>query len=221
MKLKEIKRNSLRFLGLHLLYYVISILVKTFRIERVNADKIEKLSRENQNFVLAFWHSSMLIPWYLHRKKNFAAIVSQSKDGEILTRILLNWKYEMIRGSSHIGGKEAMQLLIDKLDENFSIAITPDGPTGPPKKMKAGAVVAAKKTGKPLFLVGISIKNKIVFNSWDKFEFPKPFTKIVALYSEPIIVDNSISREETEKIILDCEKQLHQLEYEAEKICLS
>lgn len=221
MNLKEFKRNTLRFLGMHLLYYVISILMKTVRIKKVNADKIEKLRRENQNFVLAFWHNSMLIPWYLHRDKNFAAIVSQSKDGEILTRILLNWKYEMIRGSSHIGGKEAMQLLTNKLDENFNIAITPDGPTGPPKKMKAGAVVAAKKTGKPLFLTGIAMKNKIVFKSWDKFEIPKPFTKIVALYSEPIVIDNSISREETEKIILNCEKQLQQLETDAERICLS
>ncbi|MCF6269094.1 MAG: lysophospholipid acyltransferase family protein [Melioribacteraceae bacterium] len=218
MKIKEIKQNLLRNLGNIFLHSVINVLCKSVKVNRINYSVIESLLTEKQNFVLAFWHGTMLIPWYLHRGQNFSALISQSKDGALLANSLVKWGYKVTRGSSHKGGKEALETLLENSKRNFSIAITPDGPTGPPRVMKAGAVVTAQRSSIPLVLCGVACSKKYVFNSWDKFEVPKFFSEVVLKYSEPIFVDENLSRDETSKIIKQCDVELNKLQDDAEKV---
>lgn len=219
MKLKDIKKSILRFLGLTVLKFIVPIVAGTYRIKLVNSEAPKRMIKEDKNIILAFWHGNMLIPWYLHKKKKFAALVSRSKDGEILTTVLKQWKYYVVRGSSHIGGKEALQLLDDMIEREYSIAITPDGPTGPPNKMKPGAVILASRKGVPLFLVGCAAANKIVLTkSWDEFEIPKPFSKIVVCYSDAIHLKRYESREEIDAHLAECEIKLNELQQKAEEL---
>jgi lysophospholipid acyltransferase (LPLAT)-like uncharacterized protein len=218
MKLSEIKKSFLNFLGLNVLTFIVNLVIKTYRIDIQNSDAVKKVLNNDKQFIVAFWHGRMLIPWYVHKNYKVAALVSKSKDGEILTRLLKNWNYKVVRGSSHIGGKEALKIMEDKLDEGFSFAITPDGPTGPPHKMKPGAVVLAHRKKVPLFLIGAASKKHYVFNSWDKFQVPKPFSKIVVIYSEPVFVKEESTREDINKIIEVCENKLIELQKEAERI---
>ncbi|MCK5456304.1 MAG: lysophospholipid acyltransferase family protein [Melioribacteraceae bacterium] len=218
MKIKEIKQNLLRNLGNIFLHSIINVLCKSVKVNRINYTVIEKLLSEKQNFVLAFWHGTMLVPWYFHRGQNFSALISQSKDGGLLANSLVKWGYRVTRGSSHKGGKEALETLLENSKQNFSIAITPDGPTGPPRVMKAGAVITAQRSGIPLVLCGVACNKKYTFNSWDKFEVPKFFSKVVMKYSDPIIVDENISRDETSKIIEQCDVKLNQLQKDADEI---
>jgi lysophospholipid acyltransferase (LPLAT)-like uncharacterized protein len=218
MKIKEIKQNLLRNLGNIFLHGIINVLCKTVKVNRINYSVIEKLLSEKQNFVLAFWHGTMLVPWYFHREQNFSALISQSKDGALLANSLIKWGYKVTRGSSHKGGKEALETLLENSKQYFSIAITPDGPTGPPRVMKAGAVITAQRSGIPLVLCGVACNNNYTFNSWDKFEVPKFFSKVIIKYSEPIIIDDNLSRDETSKIIEQCDMQLNQLQDDANKI---
>src|SRR3974377_819178 len=81
--------------------------------------------------IFVFWHKNMLIGWWIFRNNNPIALVSQSSDGEILTNILKKWNYELTRGSSSKGGKEALNELIEKTNTGNPIIITPDGPRGP------------------------------------------------------------------------------------------
>ncbi len=147
MKLKEIKRKILRIIGNYFLYHFVNVLCNTLRINIINQEAVERFFESNKNVAIAFWHGTMLVPWYIHRRKNFAALISKSKDGDLLAKLLIKWKYKVARGSSHKGGKEALDIIYDFVRTNYSVSITPDGPTGPPNKMKAGAVITAKKTG--------------------------------------------------------------------------
>ncbi len=219
MKLSENQKKYLRLFGLKTASFLINVLLKTVKIKIHNYDQVKKLINNKKNFVAAFWHGSMLIGWYLHRSKNFGALVSMSKDGGVLAHILTKWNYKVIRGSSHIGGNEALLLLVDLAENNYSIAITPDGPTGPLHKLKAGAVIAAKRAKIPLLLVGIGMKKKIVLKSWDKFEIPKPFTTVNVIYSNPINVDENLSYEDTSIKIQECEETLNKLQKEALELC--
>lgn len=219
MKLSENQKNFLRFLGLKVSSGLINVLLKSVRIKVHNGEHIKRLISEKKNFIVAFWHGSMMIGWFLHRDANCAALVSKSKDGDVLAHLLTKWNFNVVRGSSHIGGKEAMDILLNLTKQNYSITITPDGPTGPIYKMKAGAVVTAKKSNIPLFLVGMGIKNKIVLKSWDKFEIPKPFTGINVVYSDPVIVDSNLSYDETSHVISNCEASLNNLQKEAIELC--
>ena len=216
MTLRNIKQNSLRFIGHFVLVHFVNVLCKTLRITEKNRNVIDELEKANKNYVLAFWHGSMLLPWYIHRGKRIIALISKSRDGDLLARVLKSWKYGVIRGSSSTGGDVALGIMIDYGKNKHSITITPDGPKGPGHKLKAGAVIAAKKSGLPLILTGVGIKNKRLLNSWDMFAIPKFFTKAVLIYSDPIYVDKDLSYEKTSQMINNCEIKLNQLQEEAD-----
>ncbi len=203
------------------MFTLVNILCKTLDIKIKNSDKINNLLNDNRHFVLAFWHGFMLVPWYLHRNKNFGALISMSKDGELLANVLNKWNYKVVRGSSNKGGKEALENILQMIKGKHPVAITPDGPTGPPLKMKAGAVVLAKKSGVPLILLGIHYRNAKTLKSWDSFRIPKPFSKVCAVYSDPIYIDANLTYDETSGIIEQTENELNRLQMEAEKLCLS
>ena len=214
------KKKVLQFLGITVVQFLVYVLCKTIKVKEVNKKNIDSLEIKGQNYVLAFWHGTMLLPWFLFRNKKLSAIVSKSKDGEILTKVLKMWNYDVQRGSSNKDGKEVLNNLIDKAKHKNSIAITPDGPKGPLHQMKAGAVAIAKKTNIPLILVGVGFKKKkILFRSWDKFQIPALFTKACVVYSDPILIDSNLSYEETDKIIKQSEKKLNSLQNQAEQYC--
>ena len=216
MKAKEARREILRFFGNHFLALMVGVLCKTLKFNFINKEAIKKLDDEKKNFVLAFWHGTMIIPWYIHRNKNFVALTSKSKDGDMLANLLKHWNYTVVRGSSSKGGNVALGIMVDYARNKSSIAITPDGPKGPIHKLKPGAVITAKKSNVPLVLMGIGVNKKKILKSWDKFEIPKLFSKVKVVYSDAIYIDNSLSFEDTSKVIYECEAKLSQLQDEAE-----
>ena len=220
MGYKSIKQNFLRFLGRNAAGSLINLLIKTLRVERINPVHFDTIS-ENEQCVVAFWHGKMFLGWYLQKNKNFSALVSLSKDGDLLASLLSKWGFKVARGSSHIGGKEALEIMINQVREGASIAITPDGSKGPARKMKAGAVVLAKKCGIKLFAVGIGYKNRVTLRSWDSFEIPLPFSKAIAVYSDPVLIESGMTYEETSEKIIEFEKLLNELTEKAEALCLN
>ncbi|MDP4117497.1 MAG: lysophospholipid acyltransferase family protein [Bacteroidota bacterium] len=194
-----------------------NIIFRTISIDYKNKEAVDKLNAEGKNFIIAFWHGNMLLGWFVHRGKNSAALISKSKDGALLAKLLNYWNYEVIRGSSNEGGKEALFKMVRLATERKILAITPDGPKGPLHKFKPGAVIVAKRTGVPLVLAGISYKKKIVLSkSWDRFEVPRMFSKTLISYSDPFYIDKALTHEETTDIITECEQKLNDLQKDAD-----
>jgi len=92
---------------------IVTALCKSLKIEKINDETIKKLNGENKNYILAFWHGTMLLPWFLHGSPKFAALISKSKDGDLLAKLLKHWKYEVVRGSSSSGGDVALGIMVD------------------------------------------------------------------------------------------------------------
>lgn len=163
------------------------------------------------NSIVAFWHGKMLPVWYYFKNFNPLGIVSLSKDGEILSLLLKNWNYRLVRGSSSKGGKEVIDKTINE-NHNGPVLITPDGPRGPKEEMKAGAIIISLKSKKPLILCGVNISQKIrLKKSWDNFEIPLPFSKIYLFFSEKIVFDNPMAKEEVNLLRNDLSIRLKQL----------
>jgi lysophospholipid acyltransferase (LPLAT)-like uncharacterized protein len=215
MNFRKFKQNSLRIFGLFILSYAVDILCRSLKVTFKNNEGINKLENQNKNYVLAFWHGQMLLAWFLHRNKNFTALISKSKDGDLLEKILKHWKYNVIRGSSSKGGDVALGIMIDYARNNESVVITPDGPRGPINRMKAGVIITAKKSKVPLILLGIGYKKKKILKSWDKFEIPMLFSSANAVYSEPVYVSSDLSFTDTSEVINNCEQRLNKLQVEA------
>ena len=86
-----------------------------------------------------------------------------------------------------------------ELKRNRDVAFTIDGPLGPRYVAKPGAVWLASKSGAPIYPFNISPERKWVFRSWDHFQVPKPFTRVVILMGDPIIVKPQATQEELDQ----------------------
>ncbi len=161
--------------------------------------------------VVAFWHGEMLPIWFTMRCLSPTAMVSASKDGGLLTQLLRDWKYNVIRGSSSQGGREALAAIAHAAERGV-VLVTPDGPRGPRHNMKPGAVVAAHRAGVPLVLVRASIFWKKVFSrSWDRFELPLPFARVDIVIDRPHMVPAEADRAEIDRFIAMAQERLQQL----------
>ncbi len=216
MNLKKTFQGILRFTGKNFLTWLVTMLCKSLKVKSINKEVIENLNNEKQNFVIAFWHGTMLLPWYIHGDPSFAALTSKSKDGDLLAKLLKKWNYNVVRGSSSAGGDVALGIMIDYAKNKYSIAVTPDGPRGPKKKFKAGAVITSKKSNIPLVLAGVGYKRRKVLKNWDTFEVPFFFSSAKIVYSNPIYIPNELSYEETSEIIKSCEENLNSLQQKAQ-----
>ncbi len=193
------KKLSFKYkIAIHLL----NILSKTWRIEL-------RGEKPKNPCVIAFWHGGMMPIWKYFSKNNYCGVVSQSRDGEILARLLNKWGYTLIRGSSSKDGREVLSSLVVQLESN-SILLTPDGPRGPNKRFKAGAAVAAMRSCRPLYLIRPVYSSRLNFkNSWDKFALPLPFAKITLHISDAFFIDKDTSRKNVDSFISNFENILN------------
>jgi len=91
------------------------------------------------------------------------------------------------------------------------VAITPDGPRGPMGTVNPGLFHIALLAKIPIVAVACAADREWIFNSWDKFRFPKPFARVKVLYSNPIYVRDKADIPEAEikfrKFMADAEKE--------------
>ena len=71
----------------------------TCRIETRGLEACEKARQAGQPVIFLIWHGRLLIVPTFFRNRGIAALVSPSRDGEILVRIGKKWGYRLIRGS--------------------------------------------------------------------------------------------------------------------------
>lgn len=165
--------------------------------------------------VYALWHRQEVLMIYLHRDRNICGMVSKSKDGEYMARILLRFGFCFVRGSTTSGGIMALRGLIKAARDGYSVAITPDGPRGPIFKVKPGLILIAQKAGIPIIPAACALSHKKILGSWDKYQFPLPFGRIEAVYGEPLRVAET---DDIEAKSLELEQRLNALTEEAEKL---
>jgi hypothetical protein len=151
--------------------------------------------------IVAFWHGEMLPVWFSFRALRPVALVSSSKDGSLLSRLLQDWGYTVVLGSSSKGGKEALDQLVHEASSKV-VLITPDGPRGPLHQAKPGAVIAAHRAGVPLILVRMSTsRSKVFARSWDRFQLPLPFAKVDLHVDDQWSIPADASREQLDSMI--------------------
>jgi lysophospholipid acyltransferase (LPLAT)-like uncharacterized protein len=152
----------------------------------------------------------MLPIWYTYRSAQASALVSASEDGALLAQFLTDLEFRVVRGSSSRGGREALDDLV-ALARSSTVLITPDGPRGPRHEAKPGAVITAHRAGVPLVLCRAAIHSKRVLGSWDRFEVPLPFAVIDVVFSEPVSIPRSASREQLDSVIAAVTRHLNEM----------
>jgi lysophospholipid acyltransferase (LPLAT)-like uncharacterized protein len=183
----------------------------TMRLRVVDFEKA-MAEIESRRFILAFWHSRILIVSYLYKGWGGVSLVSGSKDGEIIAQILKRQGQETIRGSTSRDGVRALAKLIKALQQEVRPgAVVPDGPRGPRFKVQAGIITLAQKTGYPIVPVSYSAKTIKIFASWDRFILPCPFSEGRVIYGTPLSVPCKVNAETKEVYRARLEGELNRI----------
>lgn len=212
--MKTHKLSFLDWLIVLLATPLIHLLGLTLRIKEAGRTELGPRSRPAEPPLWALWHETILMGVWHHRDRDVHVMISASRDGELISTIGKFFGYTAIRGSSSKGGKEATREMVDHLKAGKRCAITPDGPRGPRREIKMGAVQIARLAGCPVVPFGFAAEHCWRLKSWDKFIIPKPFSRAVFVYGEPIRIPAQGG--DDKDYLLKVQKELDRVTLEAE-----
>jgi lysophospholipid acyltransferase (LPLAT)-like uncharacterized protein len=155
--------------------------------------------------VFAFWHSRLfLMPYVFQRYRKgheMVAMISRSRDGDVISEIAASFGVGAARGSSSKRGGLAMRAMIREVQEGGSDAgVTPDGPRGPRGVVQRGVLILARATGRPVLPLRLEFSAKWQLRSWDRFQIPKPLARCTITVGEPLAVPADATDEDLARL---------------------
>lgn len=181
----------------------------TSRFRIFKNEQYEEVFKNKKPYIYSIWHTNVLYSPYLHRNKNVAVLISESKDGDFINQVVHRFGNSSIRGSSSKGGSKALKAMIQHLKKGLPAAFTPDGPRGPALIVQPGIIAAAQVTQVPIVPFHYECSRQwILEKAWDKHRVPKPFTTFIVSYGEPIYVPRELNEVEFENMRLKVEEAM-------------
>lgn len=180
----------LRFVAGWLIALAVILLRWTCRF-RLHDDPRPGLRQEKTPYAYAILHGHQLGA-VLVAEAGTAAMVSRSVDGDILVPSLRVRGVKAVRGSSRLSGKDkgggqALALLIDHVRGGAPAYFAVDGPRGPRGEVGLGIAILARATGAAVILaIPVPRRRWILTRAWDRFQIPKPFTRIDVYFMAPM-----------------------------------
>jgi len=185
-----------------LLALLIRVLSVTLRYRVINAEDTPSAHEIPGPGIYAFWHCSFLACAYHFRKMGIAILISQSFDGEVLTRTVRRLGFHPVRGSSTRGGAAALVGLQEAYAEGRICAFAADGPKGPARIAKYGAVRLAELTGARWIGAFHAQPDRAwILRSWDHFMIPKPFATVTIAWSAHVAPDLASMQQAVEQAV--------------------
>jgi lysophospholipid acyltransferase (LPLAT)-like uncharacterized protein len=176
---------------LWILYVFCRVLAATWRVRVVGMDRRRRgmgMSRSSSVLIASF-HENSAAGILSHPGQKICTMVSHSKDGEIVAFIAEKFGLTAVRGSSSRGAKEVRDAMVATVLSGVNGAITVDGPRGPRRILKNGIVDIARKSGAPVLpITCIGSPCWTLAKTWDQTRIPKPFSRLLVYYGEPIWV---------------------------------
>jgi len=210
---------------------LITLIGRSLSVEELRADAV--LSRihrpasrpclDRRPVVFAFWHNrifygSYYLCWrFVWRKAPCSALISESRDGELIARTAQALGGNVVRGSSSRGARQGFLGLLRRARHGDCLLITPDGPRGPRYVAQGGVALLAAKARLPVVPLGFGFSQALEFGSWDGFTIPVPGARVVVSYGEPIDVAHDADEAALEAARARIEQSLRAATDEAER----
>ncbi len=205
--MSELKFEAAGVLGLGL----VGALFATTRSEAHGEEHYLRFRREGAPVIFVFWHGQMLPLVHHHRNEGVVVLVSEHADGEYITRVIGRHGFGTVRGSSTRGATKGLKGLIRAARAGKDLALTPDGPRGPARVFKPGALAVAQATGLPIIPLAAGASRGWRFRSWDGFLVPQPLSRIHIEYGPPWTVPRDADRASLESMALGLGAELDRL----------
>lgn len=168
-------------------------------------------------YLYAFWHENILVPAYHYGRRDIHVLISEHADGRMIAEACRHLGFRVVRGSATRGGARAVRQM-HRLSRSAHLAITPDGPRGPRRRVQPGVVYLAALTGLPIVPFGIAFSRAWRMRSWDRFAVPWPWSGTVCVTAEPIHVPENIRKDQLEHYRLRVQEAMDAASDAAERI---
>ena len=219
----------LRFIAAWLIAILLLLLRWSCRI-RWHNDPRPSLRQESCPYIYAILHCHQVAA-IIGCEPGTIAMVSRSTDGDLLVPSLRVSGIVPIRGSTRTkeqgkGGAAALYLLIEHVRGGVPAYLAVDGPRGPRNYVNRGIAKLSLATGAAV-LIGVPITQRrwILARAWDRFQIPKPFTRIDVFFGPPLRLhdgeDLGTFRQRIEDAIAALEEQHDPGEAAAGKVAAS
>jgi lysophospholipid acyltransferase (LPLAT)-like uncharacterized protein len=194
--------------------FLLRCLFRTCRVEvrELQPRTSPYVPNQPARYLYCLWHDRIVLNVFAGRSRDLAALVSRHRDGGYLSDVMAALDIRPVRGSSSKGGAEAVREIVAELD-GFHVAITPDGPRGPRRKVKPGILWLAAKTGRPIVpTVGVCDRAWMIKGSWTDLVIPKPFSRVLMLGGPFFRVPVDLQREDLPRHAEALEAEMERLE---------
>ncbi len=172
------------------------ILGPTLRFDVVGREHFERVLAAGRRCIFSFWHRTIFLSAWWFRNRGIVAMTSANFDGQLLAGVLQRMGYGTAQGSSSRGGLRGLANLAERMAEGRDATFAVDGPRGPRYIAKPGMVLLARRTGCPLIcLHSYAARSHTFQKSWDRFQIPYPFSRVVLIVGRPIEVPADASRQ--------------------------
>jgi lysophospholipid acyltransferase (LPLAT)-like uncharacterized protein len=185
-----------------LVYHLNRLYSATLRLEIENEQAWLAHLDDGGTVLLCAWHQqffSAIRHFQLYRKYTPGIMISRSKDGAVVAGVARRSGWLPVRGSSSKGGKAALRKMIAHLKRCRLAGHIVDGPRGPAGIVKPGVIRMARATGAVIVPFYVSAQRRWIFNSWDRFLVPKPFSRVTLRFEQPLRLDRDLGSEEFEQ----------------------
>jgi len=160
---------------------------------------VDPLRRDfTRRFIYAFWHENLLLPACFYAHPRIQVLISQHADGELIARACKHLRFGTIRGSTTRGGTEALLQLV-RASRACHLAVVPDGPRGPRRRLQLGPIYLASRTGLAIVPIGIGFHRPWRAKSWDRFALPRPWSRASVVTMEPVHIPPDLDKAELEE----------------------
>lgn len=229
--MKLIRRPWVQALLGWLLWVVLVVTRRTLTWTHDNIECAREVTTQDVPCICLFWHGRIPLAlgiaqsWWGREK--LRCMVSPSGDGEFIAQALARSRFPAIRVSSAKKGDTAkaraavagFREAVKWIEAGGMIAITPDGPRGPNEVIAPGALQIAKRTGAPIYLIGVAASPAWrMEKTWDKVMFAKPFGRGVTAYDGPYYVPKDADEAAIGELIVELSARLSALTRRAEDL---
>ncbi len=158
--------------------------------------RVEGAPVTQEQVVLAFWHEYNLVAataaYKLRRGPPHVSFSTQTFRGQVMNSLLAAIGAGSVPLPAEGERAEATRLSREMARlgrEGASLAVSPDGPFGPYRRAKPGALIVARESGLPLQPWAVAARPSIRLNGrWDRHIIPLPFGRMRVEQAEPIEV---------------------------------
>ena len=200
-----------------LVWVLLSLLGRTWRFEVIAEEGVVPVvsGQRAGDEIYCFWHQCVLPCAFYFRRSGAVILISQSFDGELIARVLRMFGFAAVRGSSSRGAREGLSGLKRVIESGGTAIFTADGPRGPRYQAKMGPIKLSEMTGAPIGAFHLEAERSWLVNSWDRFQVPKPFTRICVSWAEWTRVTPGMPSEDYESMRLRLNEALERARFRA------